>query len=73
MPARTKKKALSTTPLPRPQGLLPGPQAAAYLTIGTRTLKGLVAAGKVPVVRVSSRRVAFRIADLDAYVASRVR
>lgn len=73
MPARTKKNAQGATTASAPQGLIPYPHAAAYLSIGPRSLKGLVAAGKVRVVQVSARRVAFRLCDLDAYIASCVR
>lgn len=73
MPARTKKNARGATTVPAPQGLISYPHAAAYLAIGTRSLKGLVAAAKVKVVQVSARRRAFRLSDLDAYIASKVR
>lgn len=53
--------------------LLPLHPAAAYLTIGARTLKSLVASGAIQVVHVSPRRIAFRIADLDAYIESQRR
>lgn len=46
-------------------------EAAFYLTIGERTLKALIAAGKIPVVRPSPRRIAIDVRDLEAYVASR--
>lgn len=46
-------------------------EAARYLTLGVRTVKALVAAGKIPVVRPSPRRVAIDVRDLEAYVASR--
>lgn len=46
-------------------------EAAYYLTIGERTLKSLIAAGKIPVVRPSPRRIAIDVRDLEAYVASR--
>jgi excisionase family DNA binding protein len=46
-------------------------EAADYLTLGVRTVKSLVAAGKIPVVRPSPRRVAIDVRDLEAYVASR--
>ena len=48
--------------------LLPLPVAAIYLSLGLRTLKTLIAAGKIPVVRVSPRRIAIDPRDLDAYV-----
>lgn len=46
-------------------------EAARYLTLGVRTVKTLVAAGMIPVVRPSPRRVAIDVRDLEAYVASR--
>lgn len=51
--------------------LLALPAAAQYLTLGLRTLKVLVAKGAIPVVRVAPRRVAIRVADLDAYISAR--
>lgn len=51
--------------------LLTLPEAARYLTIGVRTVKALIAAGRLPVVRPSPRRVAIDLRDLEAYVASR--
>ncbi len=44
-------------------------EAAAQLSIGVRTLKALLAAGAIPVVRVSPGRVAIHPDDLDAYIA----
>ena len=46
-------------------------ESAHYLTLGERTLKSLIAAGKIPVVRLSPRRIAIDVRDLEAYVASR--
>ena len=51
--------------------LMPLPTAAEYLSVGLRTLKSLIAAGEIPVVRVSPRRVAIDPLDLDAYIQSR--
>lgn len=45
--------------------------AARQLAIGGRTLRALVAAGIIPVVRVSRRRLAIDPADLAVYVAKR--
>jgi excisionase family DNA binding protein len=56
-----------------PAVLLSRRPAAAYLTIGERTLKTLVASGAIPVVQVSPGRIAFRISDLDAYIAAQRR
>lgn len=41
--------------------------SAAYLCIGQRTLRTLIAAREIPVVRIR-RRVVIRRADLDAYL-----
>jgi excisionase family DNA binding protein len=46
-------------------------EAALYLTIGERTLKALIAAGRIPVVRPSPRRVAIDVRDLETYIDSR--
>jgi excisionase family DNA binding protein len=43
--------------------------AASYLTIGLRTLRTLAESGKIPVVRLSPRRIGFLRSDLDRYVA----
>jgi excisionase family DNA binding protein len=56
----------SAPPDDRP--LMPLPTAAAYLSIGLRTLKTLIAAKAIAVCRVSARRVAIHPRDLDAYV-----
>lgn len=49
------------------------PDAARYLTLSPRTVKGLVASGALPAVQLSPRRIAFRITDLDTYIESRRR
>jgi excisionase family DNA binding protein len=53
--------------------LLTLPEVAERLRISTRTVKRWIAAGSLPIVRVSAspygRRVS--VADLDAYVAAR--
>ncbi len=43
-------------------------EAAARLAIHPKTLRKLVAEGKVPLARVRSRCHRFRVEDLDAYV-----
>lgn len=43
--------------------------AAYYLGLGQRTLRSLVELGKIPVVRISARRIGFLREDLDAYIA----
>jgi len=45
-------------------------EAAAYLGIGTTSLKALVAAGSIRHVRPSEHRVLFRVSDLDDYLDS---
>ncbi len=50
--------------------LLPLPLAAEHLSIGLRTLKARIAAGSIPVVRVSPGRVAIDPRDLDAYITA---
>lgn len=48
--------------------LIPQKEAAHRLSISERTFRSLVTEGKIPVVRVSTRRVAIDPADLDAYI-----
>ncbi len=45
-------------------------EAAKRLTVSARTLRTLIAMDKLPVVRVSARRVAIHPADLDTYVSN---
>jgi excisionase family DNA binding protein len=47
-------------------------EAARYLRIEERTMRSIRQRGEIPVVRVSPGRIAFRIEDLDAYIAARV-
>ncbi len=48
--------------------LYPFADAHAYLSISGRTLRALMAAGAIPFIRVSPRRIAFDLADLDGYI-----
>lgn len=50
------------------RALIPQKEAAYWLAISERTFRALVAAGKIPVVQVSARRVAVDPRDLDAYI-----
>ena len=53
--------------------LIPQKEAAYRLAISERTFRALVAAGKIPVVQVSARRVAVDPRDVDAYIARQKR
>ena len=46
-------------------------EAAERITVSSRTLRTLIAMRKIPIVRVSARRVAIHPADLDAFIARR--
>jgi excisionase family DNA binding protein len=46
-------------------------EAAERLTISPRSLRTLIALGKLPVVRVTARRVAIAESDLAAFIAAR--
>jgi excisionase family DNA binding protein len=59
--------------VPVPAVLLPLGLAAQYLTLSDRTLNALRARGEIRAVQVSARRIAFRVADLDAYIDARLR
>ena len=48
-------------------------EAAEYLAIAPRTLRTLVALGRLPVIKVTERRIAFSRDDLDRYIDSRRR
>ncbi len=52
----------------RSERLLPLPEAAARLSISLRTLRSLIAAGKIQVIEVSARRKAIDPADLDRFI-----
>jgi len=59
---------------PQSNNLLTTRQAAAYLNYTPRALEGWRVRGGGPrFVRVSSRSVRYRQADLDAWIAERVR
>jgi excisionase family DNA binding protein len=51
-----------------PHHLLSLEQASRVLGIGIRTLRGLIASGKLNVVHVSARRRAVHPDDLDRYI-----
>jgi len=55
------------TPPTAPTRALSIPEAAAYLGIGVRTLKGLLAARQIKFYRIG-RRVVLRAIDLDRYL-----
>jgi excisionase family DNA binding protein len=57
--------------MPEPQQLLTIAQVADRLQLSRRTVYRLVRRGLLRVVHVTPRRVRFRPADLDAYVAAR--
>ena len=46
-------------------------ETADILRVGRRTLRALVAAGQIAVIRVSTRRLAFDVRDLEAFIAAR--
>lgn len=60
---------VKSTAAARERDLLNREAAARRICVSVRTLDTLVAAGRIPVIRVSPRRVAFDPADLDRYVA----
>lgn len=49
--------------------LLKIPEAAERLSVSVRTLRALIESGKLPVIRISSRRVAVDPSDIDRYIA----
>lgn len=52
-------------------GCLDRRESASYLSISTRLLDGLAAQGKLPRVKIGSKTL-FRVADLDAFIESKV-
>ena len=52
----------------RPRVLLGLSDAAYRLSLSRRTLQSLIAQKKIPVVRVSPRRIAIDPTDLDRYI-----
>ncbi len=48
--------------------LLSLPKAAEYLALSPRTLRWLKEAGRIPFIRLSPGRIAFDVADLNAYI-----
>lgn len=63
--------ATSRSSSPGSPRLLSLPEAAAVLRISLRSLRTLVALGKLPTVRPTARRVLVAESDLAAYIASR--
>lgn len=55
-------------PESRRMRLLPVDEAAERLSISTRSLRNLIALGKLRVVRVTPRRIAIGEDDLNAYI-----
>lgn len=53
-----------------PGRLLTSTEAAAYLSICTRSLWGLTRDGKIKLVRPTPNSVRYRLAELDRYVAA---
>jgi len=51
-------------------GLLTAEEVAKFLTVSPRTLWSLTKSGELPAIKVK-RRVCYRRADLDAFIASR--
>jgi excisionase family DNA binding protein len=61
----------SFTPPASVSGCLDRRESASYLSISTRLLDDLAAQGKLPRVKIG-RKTLFRVADLDAFVDSKV-
>ena len=53
--------------------LLTHDEAAAHLRVCARTLRAIRQRGLIPYVAVTARRILYRVEDLDAYLAGRVR
>lgn len=56
--------ALSTSDAPAPGWVNPS-EAAQHLGVAPRTLRRMVAEGRVPAYRLGPRMVRFKVADLD--------
>lgn len=54
-----------------PPRLLSVSEAARYIGISERNLRGLIAERKIPFVRIR-RRIVFRLVDLDRWIAEHV-
>ncbi|OWQ95123.1 helix-turn-helix transcriptional regulator [Sphingopyxis witflariensis] len=53
--------------------LLTEKEAAARLRISERTLRDIRGRGEIAYVRISARKILYRLEDCDNYIASRVR
>ena len=53
-------------------GYITRQQAAARLSIGVRTLDGLIARGQMPAYKVGSKTVRINEKDIEAYMAGRL-
>jgi excisionase family DNA binding protein len=51
--------------------LLTVPQAAHHLSVSVRTLRAILAAGHLPVIRISARRIAIDKSDLIEFIEQR--
>lgn len=63
--------AFSPDQTTKPNGCLDRRGAAKYLSISTRLLDSLAANGEIIRIKIG-RKTLFRVADLDAFVASKV-
>ena len=55
------------------RGMLRLQDAAKYLGVSLRTLRTLISLNRIPVIRVSQRRVVCAPEDLDRYIAQQRR
>lgn len=55
----------------KPTGCLDRRHSAEYLSLSTRKIDDLASAGEIPRIKIGTKTL-FRIADLDAYVDSKV-
>ncbi len=53
-------------------GYITRQQAAERLSIGLRTLDGLIARGQLPAYKVGAKLVRLKESDLDAYMSARL-
>lgn len=54
-----------------PNPILNKVRSAGYIGVSLRTFERIYAAGKIPCVRLSARRVGFRVRDLERYLSDR--
>jgi excisionase family DNA binding protein len=66
---RLERKALAPREMPT---LVTVADAARRLAVSLRTLRAIIAAGQLPVVRVSARRIAIDVADLAEFIERRL-